>query len=289
VVIGASGPATWCTLAGSHVGANHVRVEMPNQDAYAVRPELAGAADPSDTVVLAVADGHGSAAHPRSAAGAEIATEKLVDLAMSFSAACARNEPLRTLKSAAEEQIPRELVRKWREGVRAHATAAANPLGTRDDDEVFLAYGSTLLGAVITPRLLVCWQLGDGELAIVEGANVSFPLAPAERQLGVETDSLCQPDAWSRVRVHWQPLHGACPDLVLLATDGLVNSYADHAGFEAFGVGMLERIRSAGVAAVRDQLDGWLAKAAEFSGDDATLAAAWRSPGDGAEEGAEGA
>jgi hypothetical protein len=274
----------WSALAGSHIGANHVRVEMPNQDAYAVRPELADAADPSDTVVLAVADGHGSAAHPRSATGAEIATEKLVDLATSFSAACAENEPLHMLKSVAQEQIPRELVRNWQYVVRAHATVAANPLGAQDDYEVLLAYGCTLLGAVITPRLLVCWQLGDGEIAIVEGTDVSCPLAPDKPRLGVETDSLCQPDAWSRMMIHWRPFHDARPDLVLLATNGLANSYAGRAGFEAFGVGMLERIRSRGVAAVRDQLDGWLAKAAEFSGDDATLAAAWRSPEDGARE-----
>jgi serine/threonine protein phosphatase PrpC len=285
VVTGSSGPpgtperspVPWIALAGSHIGANHVRAERGNQDAYAVRPELAGATDRTDTVVLAVADGHGSAAHSHSDTGAKIATEQFVKLARSFSDACARNEPLSTLKAAAEEPIPRELVRNWREEVRHHAKS--------EDDEVFLEYGSTLLGAVITPRLLVCWQLGDGELLIVDGADVLCPLAPAEPRLGVETDSLCQPDAWSRVKMHWQPFNGTRPDLVLLATDGLVNSYADRAGFKGFGLGMLERIRSRGITAVRDQLDGWLAQAARFSGDDATLAAAWRSPTDWTEEG----
>jgi serine/threonine protein phosphatase PrpC len=279
VVTGASGPASWRTLAGSHIGTNHVRVETPNQDAFVVRPGFPEAADPADTVVLAVADGHGSAAHPHSATGAKIATEELVNLARSFSAACAENEPLSMLKSAAKEQIPRELVRNWRKEVLEKASAAAS--GAQDED-VVVEHGSTLLGAVITPRVLVCWQLGDGELVIVNGTTVSLPLA--KRQLGVETDSLCLPNAWSLVRVHWQPFNGAPPDLVLLATDGLVNSFADRAGFEAFGVGMLERITSQGIAAVQEQLGGWLAKAAEFSGDDATLAAAWRSPEEEAEE-----
>jgi serine/threonine protein phosphatase PrpC len=203
----------------------------------------------------------------------------------------------------AEEEFPRQLVRQWRAAVTRHAAEASDPADTpAAPDSVHSAeaaaadagppaaehamatdvttpYGATLVGVVVTPGLLVCWQLGDGDIVLVDqGRNASCPLAPEQPRLGVETESLCQPDAWSHVRVHWRPLTGAPPALVLLSTDGLSDSYADRPGFEGFAVDMLDRIQSEGVAAVQEQIVGWLGKAAEFSGDDATVAAAWRVP-----------
>ncbi|MCZ9339358.1 protein phosphatase 2C domain-containing protein, partial [Streptomyces sp. TRM76130] len=101
------------------------------------------------------------------------------------------------------------------------------------DDEKLRLYGTTLIGAVLTPWLFVAWQIGDGDLAVVaHDGTLERPLAPAEEALGDETDSLCGPRAWRQVRTHWAPVfeQARLPRLVVLSTDGLSKSFASADG-----------------------------------------------------------
>jgi serine/threonine protein phosphatase PrpC len=232
-------------------------------------------------VVLSVADGHGSERHARSDVGAAIATEIVLDLGREF-LSLARIEPLSTLKSAAEETFPRKLVQRWRDRVSEHLSehpmrgpAGEDPVPDEPDGHVM--YGTTVLGAVITDRLLVCWQLGDGDiLQVSRHGEVSAPLATGPPQLGVETESLAETHAWESVQVHWEPLSAEKPSLVILSTDGLANSFESTEGFQAFGSDTLDRLRREGVDWTRQRLPAWLARATSFSGDDVTVAAAWQ-------------
>lgn len=273
-----TGAPLWEVLSGSVTGANHVKVAQPNQDSLAAHPETG----PGQTVVLAVADGHGSERYVRSDTGASIATRVLLALGLEYSN-MAETEALTSLKALAEEALPRQLGRHWREQVVAHLES--NPLGNDVEDEIpgtvepdaIRTYGTTVLGAVITGRLLVCWQLGDGDILLISDAGeVTAPLAPDTPEVGVETDSLAEADAWQRVRVHWAPLSGDSTSLVVLSTDGLANSFASEQDFRAFGSDTLEHLRSEGIEQTRLALPTWLAKATSFSGDDVTVAAAWQ-------------
>jgi hypothetical protein len=237
--------------------------------------------------LLAVADGHGSAAHFRSDLGSRWAVEEFAACAREFAerAAAVDEEeaaavlPWRWLHDTALA-LPRRLVLSWRQRVALHE--ASSPADGRSlasgttpppDYEV---YGSTFVGAVVTRRLLVCWQLGDGDIALVWGDGRAEAPLDAGPQLGDETESLCQNEAWLRFRVLWRPLTGTGPPpAVLLSTDGLSKSFADDDGFLGFASGVRERIAGEGVEAVREQLPGWLAKAARHSGDDTTLVGAF--------------
>jgi len=293
----------WQLLAESRAGTNHQRAGRPHQDWLAISPDYTAASGHAgaDTVLLAVADGHGSAEHPHSDRGAKWATEAFLELA-TLLCKQSQEQPLPLVKALAEEDFPLRLTRYWRSRVRAETRpgqpaedppAASGPDDQapddqapddqapedrapedRDAEDVLVDYGSTLLGAMLTPRLLICWQLGDGDIVIVDGNTPSCPLTAGEGRLGVRTDSLCQPDAWQRMRVHWQPITGKPPSLVMLSTDGLSDSFADRAGFEEFAVEMLGRVRSEGAGSVQARLADWLDRASEFSGDDVTVAAA---------------
>ncbi|WP_159029919.1 PP2C family serine/threonine-protein phosphatase [Streptomyces marincola] len=246
---------------------------------------------PGGAVVLAVADGHGAARHFRSDLGSRWATEEFAVCARHFLArahgdaaggrgrqAVGAPAGLPVLRELARD-LPRRLVHGWRQRVARHE-ASSPAHGRGGQPPAFDVYGSTVLGAVLTPELLVCWQLGDGDVTLVwEDGPPHAPLY-AGQDLGDETESLCQPEAWPRVRVHWQPLTGGGPPpAVLLSTDGLSKSFADRDGFLSFARGVRDRAAAEGTDRVQDKLADWLGHAATHSGDDTTLVGAIPVPG----------
>jgi serine/threonine protein phosphatase PrpC len=234
--------------------------------------------------VLAVADGHGSERYVRSDVGSKIATQVMVELGCAF-AEPASGDTLVSLKSIAEDVIPRKLAREWRDRVDEHLRT--KPLSEDeqkragidpyvDDEDAVVVYGTTLLGAVITEQVLVCWQLGDGDILLMShGGEVTTPLAPSQPEIGVDTESLVERGAWRQVRTYWSPVEGDSTELVVLSTDGLKNSFTSDEDFHAFGSGMLERLREHGSEQTRSRLPAWLDHATSYSGDDVTVAAAW--------------
>ncbi|ATL31306.1 PP2C family serine/threonine-protein phosphatase [Streptomyces formicae] len=247
-------------------------------------------------VVLAVADGHGSAAHFRSDLGSRWAVEEFTACAREFA-----HEVARVGADAAgwpglraeARRLPRQVSHRWRErallhdanspahGARSRAFGPAccpGSQGRGEEPPDLAAYGSTLIGAVLTEDMVFCWQLGDGDIVFVDGEGAPHTPLSTGPDLGDETDSLCEPEPWRKTRAHWQPFTGGIPPCLLISTDGLSKSFADHQGFLDFATGLHERVTEQGVAAVRAQLPDWLARAARFSGDDTTLVGAVTAP-----------
>ncbi|MFF4850200.1 protein phosphatase 2C domain-containing protein [Streptomyces sp. NPDC001194] len=266
----------WATLLESIQGVNKTR----NQD-YC---EVQGRGTAEEPLIMAVADGHGSAAHARSHLGSRFAVDLFVEEARRFGTLAQprgdeRPPSLAWLMHYAEHAFPRQLVSAWRDKVLGHwtRTSSHEEPGLSEEHKVLL-YGSTLVGAVLTPRVFAAWQLGDGELTVVDDAGqVTVPLAPPEADLGDETESLCTPKAWRRVRTHWSPVTAPwrAPRLIAVSTDGLSKSFASDRGFLQFMAGLDDRLSTEGADSVRAVLPQWLARASRHSGDDTTLVAAW--------------
>ncbi len=107
-------PTLW-QVAGKRVrGATHARADKPCQDAIDWWER-------DGVVVLAVADGHGSARSPHSDKGARFAVESALH-ALCYLYANSGFENLTAFKRYAEEQLPRALVRDWTERVTTHHT-----------------------------------------------------------------------------------------------------------------------------------------------------------------------
>lgn len=270
------GVRRWETLGDSvrGVGKRH------NQDWYA----CAGTGSGDDPLLLAVADGHGSAVHARSQLGARFAVDRFLLRAAEFGRAardCHEPGRLARLMTYARDDFPRALVHDWREVALGHwdrhRPAADDGARDPEPEQKLVLYGTTLIGAVLTPGLFVAWQIGDGDLAVVEhDGALRRPLAPAEEDLGDETESLCGPQAWRAVRMHWAPVfdEARVPRLVVLSTDGLSKSFASADGYREFVAGFDDRLTAEGSAGVRKVLPEWLRQASQFSGDDTTLTAA---------------
>jgi serine/threonine protein phosphatase PrpC len=284
----------WQIVGQSVRGASHERSGMPNQDAIRWLPE-SGA---GSSLVLAVADGHGSARYSRSHIGASFAVETTAQLIREFLAVQSDVKNLSLIKRAAEEWLPGALVRAWAEAVGEHIKAhpfsevelaalggdhgnaadAGPQSNVRSDAELnigklSIAYGSTILAAAVAETFVLYLQLGDGEILTVTGSGaVSKPLARDDRLFANETTSLCARDAWRDFRVSFRPIPHEQPALILLSTDGYPNSFRDEPGFLKVGSDILEMIYTEGLSQVGDKLSGWLADSTNAgSGDDVTL------------------
>lgn len=276
----------WRIIGASVCGANHLRLDRPNQDALHWRPRGGRA----DHLVLAVADGHGGARYVRSQIGAwyavrtitEIFTQEVLPVLSAES-----NVNLSRLKRAFDEWLPKVLVRRWRARIERHVrryplTEQEHALFMRGqaqdhNPDPVMAYGATLLAAFLTPCFHLYIQLGDGDILTVSAeGKVSRPPLPVDpRLLGNETTSLCSPQAWRHVRLSFQSLVETTPAMILLSTDGYANSFVDESGFEQVGADLLRLVRAEGLDTVATHLPGWLQDtSASGSGDDITLALA---------------
>lgn len=279
-------PAQPWRVAGRSVrGASHVRAGLPNQDALSLWSGPAGESMPC--AAAAVADGHGGQRHFRSQTGARIAVEVAIGRLRALAAGLEQCPPAERARHVAAHG-PAAIVGEWAASVRAEL--AAHPI--RDDEwtvlaesegeagvdavraDPLLAYGATLLAALVTPSSIVLLQLGDGDVLCVAGdGSTRRPIAHDERLAGNRTTSICQPDAESdmRIAVLHRDQHDAT--LLLLSTDGYANSFRSDDDFLCIGDDFRSLIARHGLTAVDAQLETILLDAsAQGSGDDITLA-----------------
>ena len=268
---------TWRATGASVQGALHVRHGVPNQDAINWSPREGSA----PAAVMAVADGHGSNRCFRSKTGAAIAVAVGFDLLTGVITGGGGEEQAR-------EWLPRRLADDWSEAIAAdlaHTPFSNAELGHLEDKEgpaarrellagPALAYGTTLLLAGVNQRGVFVLQVGDGDILMVSGAGtVTRPLPADPHSVGNATASLARASAGRDARVAWLPTAGERPALVLAATDGYANSFADDAGFLQVGSDLLGIVRTEGLDRVAIELAGWLGEASELgSGDDISVA-----------------
>jgi len=278
----------WHTLGQSVRGASHFRSGLPNQDAILWHPE-SGDGPP---FIVAVSDGHGSPRSFRSDVGSRLAVEQVVALILNLLNIADSPSTLSVVKRLAEERLPQELVRRWRQAVAAHKKK--HPFSKKELDGVeakrgakarreaerdpYLAYGATILGILVTNTFILYLQLGDGDiLTVMEDNAVTRPVPGDARLFANQTTSLCTKGAWRDVRYRFQPLYGTPPALIMLSSDGYANSFVSDAGFLKVATDILDILREDGVAAVADNLKDWLTEASKSgSGDDITLALLFR-------------
>ncbi len=267
----------WGVLKHRQMGASHERQGLRNQDAVHVfRPPDESA------VVLAVADGHGSPKSFRSHEGSRLAVEAAVEVCREFFEEIGNATPPHPqLKGQAEQHIPTQIFENWKRRVFDHLDDSPFTDEERAAvaEEPLVAYGSTLLVALLTNEYLLCFQLGDGEiLAVSDVSETAERVVPKDPALiANETTSLCQDTAPREMRCQFRMFHGSPPALVLLTTDGYPNSFVSPHAFLKVGQDYLNMIRTEGHDVVDNGLPGWLEEASrEGSGDDITVGIIYR-------------
>jgi hypothetical protein len=242
---------------------------------------------PSQIIVAitAVSDGHGSARHFRSQVGSlhavNLAAALLEEFLISYgdSTSPPANEQL--------QELQKKLVASWRASIEADYQG--NPFTTEEiaalmesegeesrraiEADPAIAYGATLLAAGAIGNSILYLQLGDGDILTVAPQGVTTrPLPEDERLIANQTTSLCMPEAWKDFRAVWSR-PSQIPMLVLLSTDGYINSFRSERDFLQIGADYLQLLRQQGIDAVAHDLPDILSQASlEGSGDDISVA-----------------
>jgi serine/threonine protein phosphatase PrpC len=299
-VIDSNASHRWFVFGCSVPGASHKRAGKPNQDYHLIETHGSG-----QSVVVAVADGHGSRKSFRSDRGSKFAAEVAVELLRCYIPSPLNNTgSTYNIQKDTEVDLPQRIVRLWQQRVDEDLAGEKlseielSPLleteraKIRDDSRA--AYGTTLIAALLLPDCAVYLQLGDGDVLVVNASDTeAFRPLPADgRSFANETASLASPApvqsakrpnggnaAWADFRVRIVPITVESPALVLLTTDGYVNAFVNDAAFQKAATDILAIGRSEGWEFVQRNLPGWLEEASRHgSGDDVTVVVVARCP-----------
>jgi Protein phosphatase 2C len=284
----------WLCTGKSVRGSAHDRSGLPNQDAIAWHPKAKTGAP----LILAVADGHGSAKSFRSDRGSRFAVTTAIEVIQEFLLAIPRKDThlsiVKNMEDLVKRLLPRKLTDRWKDTVREHfqeyrfTDVEKKTLLDKEGekglnsihDNPFLAYGSTLLVVAITESFILYLQLGDGDiLSIDDDGKTTRPLLKNPDLIGNETTSLCMDNAWNQFQIKLEPQNDQTPipALILLSTDGYSNSYAADEEFFKIGRDYLQEIRANGIESIDRQLENFLKEISTGgSGDDITLGIASR-------------
>lgn len=257
------GAGTWRATAATARGSSHDRSGAPNQDAHAVT----SAHGDGTRWVAVVADGHGGQRYVRSDRGSRLAADLASRIGLEL--LTARGS---TASSAAAE-LPRRLLPAWRAAVIADVTAdpftaeeqvrAGADLGVAP----LIAYGATLIAVFVDRDLTAVAQIGDGDVVLRAAGSVRRPVPGDDRLVAGETTSLCLPTAEADFRFSTT----ADADLVLVATDGYGNSFADPDWHTTVFSDLGTQLDRDGLEPVAAALPEWVADSARVGGDDVSV------------------
>jgi hypothetical protein len=228
-------------------GESHKENGLPCQDAVFFKQYKNGG-------IIAVADGHGSEKHFRSAAGSACAVETASNAIFEFSqllrgelesankgSADLKRLVSRSSREAQIKQIERSIITRWRSAVLEHF--GKNPLNeterercakleldyTNADTQVRF-YGTTLLAAMFKREYWFALQIGDGRCVIIDTqGKARFPGIDDEALGFGKTTSLCD----SKAAENFREIYGEAPIKgITVATDGVTDSFIPDAYLE---------------------------------------------------------
>ena len=290
-------------LGESIQGYTHIQRNLECQDRKLSRELEDG------SLVLSVADGHGSRSCPYSGTGAELAVNTFCKLIEELHSGFQNAGDLLSdyLNHQGSLKFAQTVERDWKEAVQTYHLKVGLPMpmtqtGEEDLNALYRLYGTTLLGLLIAPTFVFAFQIGDGDITYADDGGVQ-PVVVADKLLGVESHSLCSREAWkkavSTVRfqpwehealktygpdtaastVHFQSWEQHLPCAFLLSTDGLSNSYADDEAFRQTCAQYFEALKTYGPDTVEENLPEWLSETSRLGcGDDTTLLMAYLAP-----------
>jgi len=259
------------SIARSMRGISHSKSGLPNQDSLLLKT------NGCHQLVAAVADGHGSSNCFRSDSGSRFATEIFASIANDLPVFTSYHEA----KTYAES-LPVKLVNEWKKRVDNDLVIspyANHEINESNADNPYLPYGCTFLGCYISSKYAICLQIGDGEMFALYSNGETKYLVPGDDRLnGNATTSLCLPDAEKDFRISVIDLEGEIlPEIIILATDGLGQSYANDSELLKWGVDLKDIYNAkSGVETLETNLAVWLDDISfGASADDISMVAFW--------------
>ena len=259
-------------------GATHVRNGQPLQDSFKIE-EIS-----PDLTVIAVADGHGSDKSPKSKNGSQIAVNTFCKVMDRYLVNYAKElDSLVTyLNREGDTKFAQDICDEWQKRVRESYNKSKEEKTLLENGDVnwkavYQMYGTTLLGLLITKSFIFAFQIGDGDIVMVDADTIS-PVVETEKILGTETHSLSKPDAWRNAvtAIRRKNAEEGKPYLCMLSTDGFINSYLSEDEYRKSCRDYHSMIGEHGFEKVSDNVESWLDETSRLGcGDDITLVLAY--------------
>lgn len=247
-------------------GFSHIKNDKPNQDSFKIYDK--------DEIIISVADGHGSETYFRSDIGSKIAVNVIEEILLSYFKNFRDEEELfenEKLKEIEFDNIKNDLIDLWLKNVEEHIKENNFNLehlnindfpfdGNSITEKYFInedenkkeikkatynsllrnpirAYGSTLITYSIFSQGIIIIKIGDGDIFLTnKEGEISAPFDSNDDLLANETYSLCQLDP-SKIEIYYSK---EVPEIVVLSTDGLSNSFTDISVVENLGLKLKE-------------------------------------------------
>lgn len=236
------------------------------------------------TIILAVADGHGSKDCPYSSTGSRTAVNVFCHIMENLyvSYKDMPDQLASYLNREGDTQVSKSIDTEWKKRIVERHRENKRPIRKTPDGEddlasIYKQYGTTLLGLLITRNYVFAYQLGDGDICYVNSDGLELVVEP-EKILGVETHSLSRENSWQKAitAVRRITVRDNLPAMFSLSSDGYANSYKSEAEFHATIKDYLTMLGEHGSKAISDNLPGWLAETSEMGcGDDITMLIAY--------------
>ena len=220
----------------SVIGTSHKKKGIVCQD-KSISIEL------KDMFICGVSDGHGGAVYFRSDLGAEYALDSVVEVFKKYrlkkylfsSFYKFFNKKIRK-DDFFVEKLKKEILEKWNE--KCKKNFEENPFNKDDrflklteDDKCYLgkhfidAYGCTLLFSVVYKNIKLIFQIGDGNITMIDSNGVLKELDVLNSKLCHDniTTSLCEEDAIDNFKA--LKLIDDDSYAIIMCTDGIINSF----------------------------------------------------------------
>ncbi len=252
-------------------GASHNRAGVEWQDYWRKIDYVKGVS------IVSVADGHGSEKCPYSSEGARLATKVFCNLMLEYYNSYDDLAVLETyLNREGDTKLARTIDLTWKQEVLSAQEREGRNIEL-SEKEIYMLYGTTLLGIMLVDSFVFTLQIGDGDIIFVDRQTVT-PLVDADRLLGVETHSLSSENAWKNAvtAVMNKGMEEDLPYMYMLSTDGFSNSFANKSAYYSTCREYYEMIGKYGIRTIKDHLKGWLSETSEYGcGDDITTVFAY--------------
>lgn len=259
-------------LGKSVQGTSHVIGNIPCQDAHRIECLKDG------TMVVSVADGHGSMKCIYSDKGACIATEVFVEVISELFEQTSddRERLIHLFRQAGSSDLSKEISKRWEEEIKQLYNDLLEQ-AKRNEEEIpeytSELFGTTLLGLVVAYDFIFAVQIGDGDMVFVDQSSVERIIEPM-KFLGTETFSMSNEKPWQYASSYFQRMEFVkkAPCMFMISTDGFANSFINDEEYLISCKDYFNTILEYGDKAVQDNLDEWLQQTSqEGCGDDITL------------------
>lgn len=252
-------------------GVAHLRNGIEWQDHYRKIDYIKG------VYIVAVADGHGSDKCPYSSEGSRVATKVFCNLMADYYKNYDDTDVLKSfLNREGDTKVALEIEREWKREIRELHLREKRLIAS--EDEIYILYGTTLLGTMIFDNCVFTFQIGDGNIAYADAGNVydiseADDLASKDKPLGVETHSLSGSNCWKHAITGVNSIDETnTPVMYMLSTDGMLNSHASHKEFLRTVRDYYELINVHGIKTIKNHLRTWFQETSEGGcGDDITV------------------